>query len=303
MKKKITALLLTALLVFTFALPAFAASARKSAPDAGAVVAAVQSGLNADARSMKPLARMSTNLLRSVTERLKNVRIVADDIDAAVDECSRPVAGVYAAIGSSASELLAAAKDDNTPAAAPAARAKAAPAKASDGSMTFASLGELMGRYIFVKIDNADQVADLIAESCEFNYTVIDGGHGTVFIRVDIEKNPEIFNYAVFRRLVEDLYAKQGEEMLRNGDGSVDYLMSYEHIAGELALHAIIYAASSELLRLGVNNGTLLSLYRSAAQADLNVNEARLPGQVISAFGKLLINTVNYNLFKAVGII
>jgi hypothetical protein len=169
--------------------------------------------------------------------------------------------------------------------------------------ITFADMAEVMKKYVFIRVDNPEEVAELIAESCEFTYTTVEDGDGTVYIRVDIEKNPQIFNYAVFRNLVEDLYAQQGEEMLKNEDGSVDYLMSYEHIAGELALHALLYAASDELLRVGVESGRLLSLYKSAARADLNVDEARIPAEAIAIVGVILMNMMSYHLLTALGLI
>ena len=108
----------------------------------------------------------------------------------------------------------------------------------------------------------------------------------------------------MFRRLVEDLYEQQGEEMLKNGDGETDYLMSYEHIAGELALHALLYAASNEILRVtGVSSSRLLKLYKSAAQADLNIDEARLPGEVFSIVGVVLMNFFSFHLLSALGLI
>ena len=322
MKKKITAVFLSALMLFSFALPAGAAQpGAVSAPDFGAVVAAIQADLNDETQSIGPLARLSAGLLRSVTERLKNTEVTTDDIKATVDECSRLVAKVYTSMGNYASKMLDKVKDKLTPdtdtdtdtdpgtthsgdpGSTPSTPDKPDSPETPEATVTFAKLSDIMKKYIFIKVENSDEVAELIAETCEFTYTTIDDGHGTVFIRVDIEENPEIFNYAVFRRLVEDLYAQQNEEMIRNGDGEVDYVMSYEHIAGELALHAILYAASSEALRLGVSSGRLLSLYRSAAQADLNVNEARLPGEVFGIVGTLLMNFMNYHLLSALGVI
>ena len=92
--------------------------------------------------------------------------------------------------------------------------------------------------------------------------------------------------------------------MLKNNDGSTDYLMSYEHIAGELALHALLYAASNEILRVtGIKSDRLLKIYRSAAIADLNVDEARVPGGMITLVGSVLMNNLSYRIMSAFGLV
>lgn len=302
MKKKIFALALS--LILAFSCPAAALAASAGVSDFNAVVAAVQADLNNKTNGTAAVSRLTVNLLRSLTERLKNTELGAENVTAAMDKANALLARLYASLGSYAPELLG--RTGPAASAQAAVTGRPAPAKenAAPAQATFADLSHLLSKYVFVKIDNADEVAALIAQSCEFNYTVINGENGTIYIRVDVEKNPEIFNYAVFRHLVEDLYAAQGEEMLKNGDGSTDYLMSYEHIAGELALHALIYAASNEILRVtGIKSARLLSLYRSAAQADLNIDEARLPGEIISAFGAVLMNQLSYRLMSMFGLI
>ena len=300
MKKKIFALVIA--LILTFSCPAAALAASTGTPDFNAVVSAVQADLNNKANGTA-VSRLAVNLLRSLTEKLKNAELGAENAAAAMDKANVLLARLYASLGSYAPTLLG---RTGHAAFAPSAEAlrQAAAKENAPAQTTFADLSHLLSRYVFVKIDNADEVAALIAQSCEFDYTVIDGGNGTIYIRVDVEKNPEIFNYAVFRHLVEDLYAAQGEEMLKNGDGNTDYLMSYEHIAGELALHALIYAASNEILRVtGIKSERLLSLYRSAAQADLNIDEARMPGAMISAFGAVLMNQLTYRIMSMFGMI
>ena len=325
MKKKIAAVVLSAVLLFSLPLTVFAASIRT--PEIGEIAAAVQADLHEQTEGMSAIAKLNVSLLRTLTERAKNIDITADDVKAAADEVSGLIAGVYAKMGSYAEKLLNKVKneidnlkptDPSEPSGPSQPSEPSQPGNPSQPSeptepenptepaetVTFADLSKVLSKYIFIKVENADDVAALIAESCDFTYTTINDGNGTVYIRVNIEENPEIFNYAVFRNLVEDLYEQQGEEMLKNDDGEVDYLMSYEHIAGELALHALLYAASNELLRVtGISSSRILSLYKSAAQADLNIDEARVPGEVISIFGIVLMNFMGYHLLNALGLI
>lgn len=331
MKKKIVAVILSAALLLSFPLTVVAASFR--VPEIGEVVTAVQADLHERMDGMTTLAKLNVSLLRTLTERAQNIEITADDVKAAADEVSDLIASVYAKMGSYAQRLLNKVQtkieslkptepdEPSTPSQPGNPTGPSNPSQPGNPTepekptepdkpeepaetITFADLSKELRKYIFIKVDNADEVAELIAQSCDFKYTTVQDGNGTVYIRVNIEENPEIFNYAVFRNLVEDLYAQQGEEMLKNDDGEVDYLMSYEHIAGELALHALLYAASNEVLRVtGISSSRLLNLYKSAAQADLNVDEARIPSELISIVGVILMNFMSYHLLNAFGLI
>ena len=281
MKRKLLSLLLALAMVFACAVPAFAAGANTA---------------------QSRLAKLNQATLSSLTEKLKTAALDLPDMDAAVEKANAILAAAYGKLGVTAPALLQKA-GGKTVKTAHASRVEPKLLAAGD-AVTPASLIDIMSKYVFVRIDNAGDIAALIANSSDFTYDVVTDGRGTVYIRVDIEKNPQIFNYAVFRNLVEDLYAKQGEEMLKNADGSADYLMSYEHIAGELALHALVYALTSGALRLTGNRGDrLISLYRSAKEAELNYNESRLPAPMIAFFGKVLMNTLQYRVMSAFGLI
>ena len=80
--------------------------------------------------------------------------------------------------------------------------------------------------------------------------------------------------------------------------------MTYEHIAGELAMHAIIYAALNELIEVsGTKNERILKIYEAAMKADLNADESRLPWEVIAIIGTLLYSFVGFHLLKALHLI
>lgn len=171
-----------------------------------------------------------------------------------------------------------------------------------EDAMSLLALSDLMSRYVFVRLADPEGLADLIADGVVYDYRVLDDGKGTVVVRVNLHDHPELLNAEVFQALIGKLFDRQKEEMLKNNDDSVDYLMSYEHIAGELALHTLVWAASDELLRLtGSSNETLLDLYRSAVVADLDYGESRLPADVIVFIGKLVILTLRFNLVKLFG--
>lgn len=295
MKNKIIALLISAVLLALCPLSVLAAATP------GQEIAALQSDLREENTGRGTLARLSANLLRSLTGKLENAEILPEDIATAADKAAEFLADATANLGSSTSRMLGVGSSGNHRAAA---GHFAIPAVQNTGSVTLKTLSKEISRYLFIRVDNPEDVAALIAASCDFDYAVLSDGHGTIYIRVDIENNPEIFNYAVFRNLVEDLYEQQGIELRKNTNGSADYLMSYEHIAGELALHAIVYAAAGEIIRLtGTKNARLLSLYDSAKEAALNVDENRLSPQLIALFGRILMNTVTYRIMSAFGLI
>ena len=164
------------------------------------------------------------------------------------------------------------------------------------------SVGELTGlirKYMFIKIDDPAQAAALIADTTEFSYALVEDGKGTLYLTVNVEENPQIFNYDVFRALVEQLYARQNEEMQKDDYGKIDYVMSYEHIAGELALHTVVFAATNLILDVTkTQDEKIINLYKSAAQATLNADEARAPGALIRFIGTLIINVFTFNFLK-----
>lgn len=80
--------------------------------------------------------------------------------------------------------------------------------------------------------------------------------------------------------------------------------MSYEHIAGELALHAVVFAVTNEIIRVtGTKNEIIVKLYEKAAVVDLNYDEARVPSEMISMIGVLLVDLLQFNLLKLFGVL
>ena len=159
-------------------------------------------------------------------------------------------------------------------------------------------------RNLYIEIDNPSEVAQYIADDSGIDYDVIEGEGGTYYLHIDIENNRQIFNYAVFRDLVDDLVAKQNAEMLKDPDGNYDYVMTYEHIAGELAFHMLVWAGAKGVMKVtNSQNAQLLKIYESAAQADLNADEDRLPSEVFAIAGIILYNFFFFNTLRALGLI
>lgn len=304
MKKKIISVVLA--LVMAFSVSCTALAAGFSVPDFDEFVAAVRTDYDARYASAGNLARRSIRLMQNLTRRIAQKTVAADDIAGVIDTASALLANVYDHFGDAITISA-----DALNASLSATQATVGTGDVyedseipADRELSLISLSEIFRKYVFVRLENADALAKLIAASAVYDYTVYDGENGTVIIRIDIGKNPELFNQAVFCKLVEYLYEEQGKEMLRNNDGSVNYLMSYEHIAGELALHALVYAAANEIIRVtGSSNSTLFNLYHSSLIADLNIDEARLPTQFIEFIGAVILNSFRYNIFRLLGLI
>ena len=151
-----------------------------------------------------------------------------------------------------------------------------------DGKVTGAEIAGVFSGYIFAKADDLAGYADQIAADSTFTVTVTKDGVSTVYIAVPVEDYPQLFNAGVFDETVARLAEAQGAYQ---ADGMT--LMTYEHIAGELALHAAVYALT--YLVGGDQEGSPLHTYYDDARvADLNVDESRAPSSVISFFGKIV---------------
>ena len=156
-------------------------------------------------------------------------------------------------------------------------------------------LAKSFASYIFLNPDRVEGLSDAIANDADYTVTVMESGKKTVYISVDLREHPEIANLDVFRAAVKKLAAKQNESVPAGEEGNFD-LMSYQHIAGELALHVIIAAAMSAIGK-DESDDTL----RSSMIADLNKDESRFPTQLIEIIGKFLMDYVIGTLNQYVG--
>lgn len=286
MSKKILSVVLALVLSLSTVLGVCAAAVEPT--DGGDLVSAIKDDVNTHKTSIKRIKALSKSLSNDLEPYIMNVVLTSDNIEKAVDIGAKVMIKIIEGLKPEPPKPT-----DPTEPTEP---------KPSVVEITIAELKKIMQNYIFVKVDDVDSSTLKVLKGVKYYPVTLENGETTVYIAVDIGSNPDLFNYEVFRKTVEQLYEKQGEALVKNADGQTDYLMSYEHIAGELALHAIVYAATNELIDVtGTKSETVLKLYESARQADLNIDEARVPWQVISIFGIILIDMLSFKTLKFFG--
>lgn len=281
MTKKIIAVILAFVLSFSTVLTVCAAS--------DDYFSAMKDDAETVSSATKRIAELSASLAKDLEPYIMDVVLTSDNIEKAVDIGSKLMIKLIEGLKPS---------DPDEPTEPDEPVDPDEPSQ-STIELTVAELKKIMETYIFVEVDDVDASVLETLNDVKYYPVTLESGETTVYIAVDIESNPDIFNYDVFKKTVEQLYEKQGEALITDGDGNTDYLMSYEHIAGELAFHAIVYAAANELISVtGTKNSTIINLYNSAAIADLNVDESRLPWQVFSILGIIIMELMSLKLFS-----
>ncbi len=166
-------------------------------------------------------------------------------------------------------------------------------------SMTIEEMVNFFKKYFVINVEDIDATSSEIAEISEYKYVTEEDGKTTVYIVVDLEKHPELLNRDLLMETTKKLYEKQNEEF----DEKADILMSYEHIAGELAMHAILYAVTNEYLEIsGATEGTIYNLWVRAKMVDLNYDEDRVPPEFIQILGTYIVGVFiasYYTVYKA----
>lgn len=132
-----------------------------------------------------------------------------------------------------------------------------------------------------------DSIKDEIVEKADFTVATY-AETKTVYIEVYIEDYPELAGIGMIHDVALDLYEKQSEYA---EEGYI--LMSQKHIAGELALHVLLFRI---FYILGGNKeGSMFNeYYNGAKDAELNIDENRLSpvlmdmvGSFVLAFGSI----------------
>lgn len=159
-----------------------------------------------------------------------------------------------------------------------------------DSKLTAEELAEELDSVVLVEAtqENEKSVAEKIADECIYTVTVLDDGKKTVYIAVDLEKNPELFELNCLQEAVYAMTEKQKDYV--EGEEEIN-LLTYTDIAGELALHMIVYAVLDP-----VNESLpdkIKSLYNSAKIADLNIDESRIPRFIIEFIGTFLMDVLS----------
>ena len=156
--------------------------------------------------------------------------------------------------------------------------------------------------FVFIEDSEIESISQRIADSCEYYIVVINGDKKTVYVAVDLIKNREIFDARVFLNATEKIYEKAKalakEKGFEETPESFD-LMSYHHLAGELALHMILADVTNDL-GATKGNSILKDLYDKAVVSDLNVDENRIPPVFIEFFGNTVVFFLNtfFKTFK-----
>lgn len=296
MSKKIVSIVLVISLIFSFGSVTALAAKEKTSPGIDEIAEAVEKDLSGVKKSFSLIGSLSKSLMKNLGPYLEDVVLTPSNVEKAKDAASKIMAKLIDKITNPSKP------DDPSVPSDPSAPSE--PDIPGKDKISIEELKALLEKYIFVRVDDVDAAALEAVKSSEISYELVDGSDGTVYIAVDIEKNPEIFNFSVFRSVVDGLYAAQGEELLKNENGETDYAMSYEHIAGELALHAIVFAVTDGIISAtGTKNSTIVKLYSKAALAELNYDEKRVPSEIMAILGVLIMDLLQFNLLKLFGVL
>ena len=167
----------------------------------------------------------------------------------------------------------------------------------TDNADTPEEISRVIGRFVFIEESKVEELSDAIIADSVYTVKVIADGKETVYVAVDTVKYPEIYDARVFLGVVDKLLVKCDEVAAADGvDISSDNYnpMSYNHIAGELALHMML-ADATDMLGANSWNSTLKDIYDRAALVNLNVDEARFPQSLMEMLGWFV--TFIFNIF------
>lgn len=167
----------------------------------------------------------------------------------------------------------------------------------TDNADTPEEISRVIGRFVFIEESKVEELSDAIIADSVYTVKVIADGKETVYVAVDTVKYPEIYDARVFLSVVDKLLVKCDEVAAADGvDITSDNYnpMSYNHIAGELALHMML-ADATDMLGANSWNSALKDIYDRAALVNLNVDEARFPQSLMSFLGWFV--TFIFNIF------
>ena len=167
----------------------------------------------------------------------------------------------------------------------------------TDNADTPEEISRVIGRFVFIEESKVEELSDAIIADSVYTVKVIADGKETVYVAVDTVKYPEIYDARVFLSVVDKLLVKCDEVAAADGvDITSDNYnpMSYNHIAGELALHMML-ADTTDMLGANSWNSTLKDIYDRAALVNLNVDEARFPQSLMEMLGWFV--TFIFNIF------
>lgn len=163
--------------------------------------------------------------------------------------------------------------------------------KIINGADTPEKISRAIAQFVFVEKSKVGELSDAIVADSKYTVTVTSDGKDTVYVAVSIIDHPEIYDARVFINVVKKLVKKTDEVAAANGIDIESHNydpMLYSHIAGELSLH-MITKDITEILGANDWNRFLDDYYNKSIIADLNVDESRLPRQLIEFMGMVLM--------------
>ena len=135
-----------------------------------------------------------------------------------------------------------------------------------------------------------------------YTLRVLDKASGTttVYIAVNIAEHPELYRLDCFHDAVTEMVA--GQKTVVGYDKEKTVLMDYNRIAGELALHMIVYGVTAPIVYLqgSYTPSVIRQLYSQAKVAELNIDEDRAPSSLMSMLGGIsdILYQITFGLFR-----
>lgn len=153
--------------------------------------------------------------------------------------------------------------------------------------VTVKELADSVSSLVLVKESDLEKsdAASAVADKCSYSVVTLKDGKKTVYIVLDLNECPELFDLEVFHDSVIAMGDRQNDYVT---EGSEFTLMDYNRIAGELALHMIVYKAFKPFYN---PNGLkfINSIYEDAEICTIDVTETRAPSSFMSMIGFVLM--------------
>ncbi|MBR2414455.1 MAG: hypothetical protein IKB13_08130 [Clostridia bacterium] len=287
MKNKLIAVLLTLVMIFSFASNVYAASIIDKTGD---LIGTITDNAQTTVQSLFIITKLSASLAKKAQSVMMDFLLDSENWEKAGDAMMDMIVKVYDKILGGGAGGDDETSDTETP------EVPALPDISTLlSTLSIGNFVDFVSKYFFINIEDIPAAADDIIEKAEYSHVLLEDGKETVFIAVNIEEHPELLNRALLMEATEKLYNEQ--KVLFPGMAE-ETLMSYEHIAGELALHAILYAVSNEYLSVtGATEGLIFNLWQKARIANLDITEARIPGEVIQIVGTYIMGVFIIDLY------
>lgn len=299
MKKRFIAVILAIVMVFLFTANVYAASITEKVDE---IVNTIESNKQTTAKAIFNIAKLSASLARKAQSAVMGFMLDSENWEKAADMMMSFIVKIYdKLLGGSTPDSPDSPDEPENPDIPDIPDVPALP-DISDilSNLTIGSFVDFISKYFFINIEDIPAASEDILAKAEYTYVLIEDGRETVFIAVNIEEHPELLNRSLLMEAAEKLY---NEQKVRFPDIADEDMMSHEHIAGELALHAILYAVSNEYLTItGETEGRIFDLWQRARIADLNITEDRIPGEIILIAGTYIVGVFIIDLYTIMNI-